>query len=205
MEPIQESLTFDDVLLLPRYSQILPAETNISTNLSKSIKLKIPFISSAMDTVTESKMAIAIGKEGGLGIIHRNLNIKLQSIEVEKVKKLNIYVGAAIGTSDKDIDRTKALIDKDVDLLVIDTAHGHSKKVLNTLAKIKKIASNQTICVGNIATGEAAKMLYNAGADILKVGIGPGSICTTRIVAGIGVPQISALIDVKKKFKKKKN
>lgn len=204
MEPIQESLTFDDVLLLPRYSQILPAETNISTNLSKSIKLKIPFISSAMDTVTESKMAIAIGKEGGLGIIHRNLNIKLQSIEVEKVKKLNIYVGAAIGTSDKDIDRTKALIDKDVDLLVIDTAHGHSKKVLNTLAKIKKIASNQTICVGNIATGEAAKMLYNAGADILKVGIGPGSICTTRIVAGIGVPQISALIDVKKNLKNKK-
>ena len=157
-----------------------------------------------MDTVTESKMAIAIAKEGGLGVIHRNLNIKKQSIEVLKVKNKKLLVGAAVGTNNSEIDRVKSLIDNDVDLIVIDTAHGHSKKVLKILSKIRKIISKKTLCVGNIASGEAAKRLYDVGADIVKVGIGPGSICTTRMVAGIGVPQISAIIDVKKKLKQKK-
>ena len=204
MEPIKEALTFDDVLLEPRYSSVLPSDTNIGTKISDNINLKVPFLSSAMDTVTESKMAIAMSRAGGLGVIHRNLKTKIQSKEVLKVKKLNLNVGAAIGTSMEDIERAKSLIDNDVDLLVIDTAHGHSKKVLNILSKIKKIAKKKTLCVGNIATGEAARMLYNAGADILKVGIGPGSICTTRMVAGIGVPQISAIIEVKKIMKNKK-
>ena len=202
MEAIKEALTFDDVLLLPRFSEILPSDTNITVNLSKNIKLNTPFLSSAMDTVTESMMAIAIAKSGGIGIIHRNLNIKKQSKEVGKVKKKNLLVGAAIGTNTEDIIRAKSLVDSGVDLIVIDTAHGHSKKVLNILKNVKK--NKIPICVGNIATAEAAKKLYNSGADIIKVGIGPGSICTTRMVAGIGVPQITAIMEVHKALKGKK-
>ena len=204
MEPIKEALTFDDVLLLPRYSSIVPAKTNITTNLSNNINLKIPFISSAMDTVTESKMAIAMASNGGIGVIHRNLDIKKQCNEIKKVKKIRMKVGAAIGTSKKEITRAKNLIDSGTDMIVIDTAHGHSKNVLTMLNKLKKFSDRVTICVGNIATGEAAKHLYDSGADILKVGIGPGSICTTRMVAGIGVPQITALLNVKKAIRKKK-
>ena len=204
MAAITEALTFDDVLLLPRYSNVLPSDAEISLNLTNKIKLKTPFLSSAMDTVTESKMAIAIGDSGGMGIIHRNLNIKKQSNEVAKVKKFNLKVGAAIGTNNDDLDRAKSLIDNGVDLIVIDTAHGHSEKVLNILKKVKKTYNKIPICVGNVATGEAAKKLYNSGADIIKVGIGPGSICTTRMVAGIGVPQITAIIEVSKALKGKK-
>ena len=205
MGAIKEALTFDDVLMLPRYSTILPRSTNISLKLTKKIVLEVPFLSSAMDTVTESKMAIAIGKEGGIGVVHRNMSIKKQSSEIKKVKNKNLSVGAAVGTNKEDLDRAKSLINKGVDLIVIDTAHGHSEKVLKILSKLKKIVGNIPICVGNIATGEAAKKLYNSGADIIKVGIGPGSICTTRMVAGIGVPQISAIMDDKKSLKKKKN
>ena len=204
MGSIKEALTFDDVLILPRYSNILPVNTNITLNLSKKIILKVPFISSAMDTVTESNMAIAMAKVGGIGIIHRNLKIKLQAKEVQKVKKKNLLVGAAIGTNQEDLDRAQSLEDNGVDLIVIDTAHGHSKKVLDTLSKIKKKNSKIPICVGNVATGEAAKKLYNSGADIIKVGIGPGSICTTRMVSGIGVPQITAIMEVKKTLNKRK-
>ena len=204
METIKESLTFDDVLLIPKYSDVLPSETNISLNLTKKITLKVPFLSSAMDTVTESKMAVAIAQAGGIGIIHRNLNIKKQSDEVLKVKKKKLIVGAAVGTNYEDLERARSLIDNGCDLIVIDTAHGHSAKVLKVLSKLKKINLNAPICVGNIATAEASKKLYNSGADIIKVGIGPGSICTTRMVAGIGVPQISAIMEVKGALKKKK-
>ncbi len=204
MVTIKESLTFDDVLILPRFSNILPKKTDISLKLTNKIVLKVPFLSSAMDTVTESRMAIAIGKEGGIGVIHRNLSINKQSLEIKKVKKKKLLVGAAVGTNQEDFDRAKSLIDSGADLIVIDTAHGHSEKVLKTLNKLKKTVGNVPICVGNIATGEAAKKLYNSGADIIKVGIGPGSICTTRMVAGIGVPQISAVMDVKKALNKKK-
>ena len=203
MVSIKEALTFDDVLLLPRYSSVLPSKTNIYLKLTKKISLKVPFLSSAMDTVTESKMAIAIAKEGGIGVIHRNLNVKDQSQEVKKVKNKRLIVGAAIGTNKEDLDRARSLLINGVDLIVIDTAHGHSEKVLKTLSKLKKIVKEVPICVGNIATGEAAKRLYNSGADIIKVGIGPGSICTTRMVAGIGVPQISAIMEVKKALNKK--
>ena len=203
MDTIKEALTFDDVLLIPKYSDVIPLNTNIFLQLTKNISLKVPFMSSAMDTVTESKMAIAIAKEGGMGIIHRNLNIKDQSNEVKKVKDKKLLVGAAIGTNQEDLDRARSLSLNGVDLVVIDTAHGHSEKVLRTLSKIKRIIKKVPICVGNIATGEAAKKLYNSGADIIKVGIGPGSICTTRMVAGIGVPQISAIMEVKKALNKK--
>ena len=203
MVTIKEALTFDDVLMLPRFSSILPSNTDISLELTNKIKLKVPFLSSAMDTVTESNMAIAMAQEGGIGVIHRNLNIKKQSSEIKKVKNKKLLVGAAVGTNKEDFDRAKALIDSGADLIVIDTAHGHSKKVLEILSKLKKIKSKVPFCVGNIATGEAAKKLYNSGADIIKVGIGPGSICTTRMVAGIGVPQVSAIMDVKKALNKK--
>ena len=203
MGTIKEALTFDDVLMLPRFSSILPSNTDISLKLTNNINLKVPFLSSAMDTVTESNMAIAMAQEGGIGIIHRNLNIQKQSSEVKKVKNKKLLVGAAVGTNKEDFERAKALIDSGADLIVIDTAHGHSKKVLKTLSKLKKIKSKIPFCVGNIATGEAAKKLYNSGADIIKVGIGPGSICTTRMVAGIGVPQISAIMDVRKALNKK--
>ena len=203
MEPINEALTFDDVLLLPQYSSVLPSETDISISLTKKIILKAPFLSSAMDTVTEAKMAIAMAESGGIGIIHRNLNIKSQAIEISKVKKKKLIVGAAVGTNNDDLERSKHLIDTGCDLIVIDTAHGHSEKVLKTLSRLKKM-TKIPICVGNIATAEAAKKLYNFGADIIKIGIGPGSICTTRMVAGIGVPQISAIMEVKRALKNKK-
>ena len=198
MGAIKESLTFDDVTLVPQYSSILPYEPITKTELSKNLKLNIPLLSSAMDTVTESKMAIAIAKSGGLGIIHKNLNPKKQALEVKKVKKNNMIVGAAVGTNEKDIDRVYKLLESKVDLIVVDTAHGHTKKVLAIINKIKKISKNSIVCAGNIATGKAAKFLADSGVDIVKVGIGPGSICTTRLVTGIGVPQLSAVLDVKK-------
>ena len=204
MGTIKEALTFDDILMLPRYSNILPSETSIKLNLTNKIQLDVPFLSSAMDTVTESRMAIAMAKVGGIGVIHRNLKIKKQTQEVVKVKRKNLLAGAAVGTNYEDLERARSLIDNGIDLIVIDTAHGHSEKVLKVLSKLKKLTSKVPICAGNIATGEAAKKLYNSGADIIKVGIGPGSICTTRMVAGIGVPQISAIMDVKKALNKKK-
>ena len=204
MEVIKEALTFDDVLLVPRYSSVLPSETNLNIDLGNNLKLKIPFLSSAMDTVTESSMAIAISQKGGLGIIHRNLSINEQCKEVKKVKNKNLIVGAAVGTTNEDLLRTKSILDSGVDLIVIDTAHGHSDRVIKILSKIKKINLKKPICVGNIATAEAALKLYNEGADILKVGIGPGSICTTRMIAGIGMPKISEVTEVKKGKRTKK-
>jgi len=201
MGTIKESLTFDDVALVPQYSSVLPHETITKTELNKNLKLNIPLLSSAMDTVTESKMAIAIAKSGGLGIIHKNLNPKNQALEVKKVKKNNIFVGAAVGTNEEDIDRVYKLLESKVDLIVVDTAHGHTKKVLTIINKIKKISKKTIVCAGNIATGKAAKFLADSGADIVKVGMGPGSICTTRLVTGIGVPQLSAVLDVKKALK----
>ena len=133
MGTIKESLTFDDVLLIPQYSSILPSETDITIDLTRKVMLKVPFLSSAMDTVTEAKLAIAMAKAGGIGIIHRNFNIKNQANEVFKVKKKNLIVGAAVGTNKDDILRAKTLIDNGCDLIVIDTAHGHSKKVLEIL------------------------------------------------------------------------
>ncbi len=204
MGTIKDSLTFDDVSLIPQHSSIVPNETITSVELFKNLKLKIPLISSAMDTVTESKMAIAIAKLGGIGVIHRNLSIEKQLQEVKKVKKQKLLVGAAIGVSNHDLDRAKKLSKANVDLLVIDTAHGHTNKVLKIIKKIKKIIKKVPLCAGNIATGKAAKFLADSGVDIVKVGIGPGSICTTRLVAGVGVPQLSAVIEVKNALRKTK-
>ena len=202
MGPIKEALTFDDVTMAPKYSEVLPSEVDTSTQLSKCLKLNIPLLSSAMDTVTESKMAIAIAKAGGIGVIHRNLNIKKQIEEIKKVKKLKLLVGAAVGAGPLELIRAEAILKENIDLIVVDTAHGHSKKVAEIIKAIKKLKTNKTtLCAGNIATAEAAKFLIKLGVDIVKVGIGPGSICTTRLVAGIGVPQLSAILDVKKGIK----
>ncbi len=205
MDPIKEALTFDDVTMSPKYSEILPSEVDTSIKLSPNLSLKIPLLSSAMDTITESKMAIALAKAGGIGVIHRNLDIKKQIEEIKKVKKLNLLVGAAVGAGPMEIKRAAAILKEKIDLIVVDTAHGHSKKVADTIKMIKKIKTKKTtLCAGNIATAEAAKFLIKLGVDIIKVGIGPGSICTTRLVAGIGVPQLSAIIEVKKGIKKNK-
>lgn len=321
---IREALTFDDVLLIPAASDVLPDGVDTSTQLTKSIRLNIPLLSSAMDTVTESQMAIAMAQHGGLGIIHRNMSIEEQAEQVRRVKRyesgmvvnpitidpnatlgdalemmarfnisgipvteersgklvgiltnrdvrfaenkaqpvrelmtaeniIKVYnkvdkdearkllhkhriekllvvdnderciglvtvkdiekaikfphackddkdrlrVGAAIGTGPQNLERAQALADAELDVLVVDTAHGHSKGVLGMVEEVRKLRGNQMqIIAGNIATGAAAKALIEAGADAVKVGIGPGSICTTRIVAGVGVPQLTAIMDV---------
>ena len=320
-------LTYDDVLLVPSYSEQLPNEVDIKSKFSKNINLNIPIVSAAMDTVTESKMAIAMAQEGGLGVLHKSMTIKNQADKVKKVKRSesgmildpvtlkenslvseakncmreysiggipivnnkNVLIGivtnrdlrfendnskklsevmtksnlvtadvgvtmqeaesilqkhkieklpvvnsknelsglitfrdiqklslkpksnkddfgrlkvaAAIGVSDDSIDRCKALVDAGVDAIVIDTAHGHSKGVINVLKQIKKQYSKIDVIVGNIATAEAAKFLVKAGADGIKVGIGPGSICTTRVIAGVGYPQLSAIYEVSNAIK----
>ncbi len=322
-EKIPTGLTFDDVLLLPQYSEVLPHEVDISTYITKKIKLNIPILSAAMDTVTDYRMAKAIAREGGIGIIHRNMSIEEQAEQVSKVKRsemgmilepvtvepqttvkeaLNLMaqykisglpvvdkegrvigiitnrdvryvaptnydkpvelfmtpkeklitatpgitleeakeifarhkveklpivdeegklrglitikdlekrekypnaakdefgrllVGAAVGTAPETLDRVAALVDAGVDLVVVDTAHGHSKRVLETVKEIKKHFPELQVMAGNIATKEGAQALIDAGADAVKVGVGPGSICTTRVVAGVGVPQITAIM-----------
>lgn len=321
MKDFRESLTYDDVLLLPQKSRVLPKEVNIKTNLAKDIYLNIPFVSAAMDTVTESSMAIAMAREGGIGIIHKNMSIQRQINEVKRVKRsesgminspktvlpdilLNeavetmnkmeisalcvvdeedkllgllthrdvmfekdltktvkevmtykniitskigttseqaieifkkykieklpivddnnnltglmtvkdvekqmwfpnackdkkgrLRVGAAVGTSFETLDRVEGLIESGVDLIIIDTAHGHSQGVLNMIERVRDIHSDITLIAGNIATKSATEDLIKAGVDAIKVGIGPGSICTTRVVAGIGVPQLTAVMD----------
>ena len=324
----QKALTFDDVLLLPRYSDFIPSEASTQTKLTKNINIKVPLISAAMDTVTESRMAIALAEVGGIGIIHKNNSINEQVLEVKTVKKyesgvvrdpltiesdksigelikltteLNIsgmpvvdngqlkgivtsrdfryadnmdakvssimtphdhlitveegtsqetvkklmhenriekvlvidqsgalgglvtmkdieksaehpdatkdnsgslMVGAALGTGPDTLERAQALYEAGVDLFVIDSAHGHSKNVIETIKIIKKEFPSVDVIGGNIATPEGALELVKAGADAVKVGMGPGSICTTRIIAGIGVPQISAILDIKEALKK---
>ena len=324
----QKALTFDDVLLLPRYSDFVPSEASTQTKLTKNINIKVPLVSAALDTVTESRMAIALAEVGGIGIIHKNNSIDEQVLEVKTVKKyesgvvrnpltiesdksigeliqltteLNIsgmpvvdngklkgivtsrdfryadnmdaqvssimtqydqlitveegtsqetvkklmhenriekvlvidqsgalgglvtmkdieksaehpdatkddsgslMVGAALGTSSDTLERAKALYEAGVDLFVIDSAHGHSKNVIETIKIIKKEFPSIDVIGGNVATPEGALELVKAGADAVKVGMGPGSICTTRIIAGIGVPQISAILDIKEALKK---
>ena len=254
-----EGLTFDDVLLVPAYSEVLPREVNLQTRFSRNILLNIPVVSAAMDTVTEAPMAIALAREGGIGVIHKNMSVAEQAAEVRKVKRAEngmiddpvtirdtetdrkhvravlqqykveklpvvnaegkivglitykditkeklhpnackdargrLRVAAGIGITPDAIDRVRALVAEGVDAVVLDSAHGHSKGVLDKLREIKAAFPNLDVVVGNVATPEAARDLVAAGADGVKVGIGPGSICTTRIVAGVGVPQLTAI------------
>ncbi len=322
-EPVfTEALTFDDILLAPAYSEVLPARTEVRTRLTRRIELAIPLVAAAMDTVTEAPMAIAMAQHGGLGIIHKNMTVEAQAAQVVQVKKFEagmvvnpltvspdvpvaealrlmaehgisglpvtdprsgrlvgiltnrdvrfvadtsvpvrelmtsdrlvtvregvsrgeamrllhrhriekllvvdgdyrlvglitvkdiekaqrfpdavkdeqgrLRVGAATGTGEAGVARAMALIEAGADIVVVDTAHGHSKGVLDTVARIRRLANDAQIVGGNVATAEAARALIEAGADAVKVGIGPGSICTTRIVAGVGVPQFTAVLE----------
>ena len=206
MEPrnpsFQFGLTFDDILLIPGYSDFSRKDINLSTKFSKRIKISIPLVSAPMDTVTENKLAIELAKLGGIGIIHRNLSIKNQALEVKKVKNKNLLVGAAIGASSGFEARIKALVKVGVDVVVVDSAHGYSKRVIETIKFIKKNYKNIDVIGGNIATHDGAKALIAAGADGLRVGMGPGAICTTRIISGMGVPQITAIMETFKVAKK---
>lgn len=206
MEPRNSSfkfgLTFDDILLVPGYSDFSRKDIDLSTKLSKRIKISIPLVSSPMDTVTESKLAIELAKLGGIGIIHRNLSIENQAGEVKKVKSKKLLVGAAIGVSAGFEDRIKGLSKVGVDVVIVDSAHGYSKGVIETTKFIKKNYKNIDVIAGNIATFDGAKALIAAGADGLRVGMGPGAICTTRIISGMGIPQITAILETVKAAKK---
>lgn len=195
------ALTFDDVLLKPGFAGFSRSDIKLSTKLTRNITLDAPLVSSPMDTVTESKLAIALAKFGGIGIIHRNLTIKDQAAEVAKVKKAGFVVGAAVGSSPGYEERVEALVSAGVDVIIIDSAHGFSKFVVEALAHIKKTTKVDVIA-GNIATAEGAEALIKAGADGLRVGMGPGAICTTRLVSGMGVPQLTAIIDTAAAAKK---
>jgi IMP dehydrogenase len=205
------ALTFDDVLLVPRASDVLPAQVSVATRLG-SVALHIPLLSSAMDTVTESGTAVAIASHGGLGVIHKNLPVERQAEEVARTKDAPVpapnarfagsaavdrhgrfVVGAAVGVGGDRDRRLLALLAAGVDLIVIDTAHGHSRGVLEAAAAVKRAHPEITLVTGNVATAEGARAAFEAGADVVKVGVGPGSICTTRIVAGTGVPQLTAV------------
>jgi IMP dehydrogenase len=190
-------LTYDDVLLLPDESDVVPSEVNTRTRLTRNIEIDVPVISSAMDTVTEARMAIAMAKAGGIGIIHRNLSIEDQVKHVIEAKKSGL-AGAAVGVGEDGFARASALIDAGVNVVVVDTAHGHHRAVLDSVARIRKAFPKIEIIGGNIATRAGAQALINAGVDAVKVGVGPGSICTTRVVAGVGVPQITAIMEAHK-------
>lgn len=202
--PLRCALTFNDVLLLPGFSDFSRSEIDLTSNLTKTIKLKVPFISSPMDTVTEAKLAIAVAAAGGIGIIHRNLAPGKQAGEVAKVKSKGLLVGAAVGPNNGFEDRVKLLLPAGVDVVVVDSAHGYTKYTIDTIKILKKKYPKIQIIAGNIATYEGAKALIAAGADALRVGMGPGAICTTRVVSGMGVPQITALADTVRAAKRTK-
>ena len=206
----KEGITFDDVLLIPAESHVLPNEVDLSTQLAPNLKLNIPLISAGMDTVTEGRMAAAMAKMGGLGVVHKNLSIQAQADEVRLAKNTpvtaedthaavdkdgKLLVAAAVGVTSDTFERAEALFEAGADAIVIDTAHGHSAGVLRKIKEIRDHFPHNTLIAGNVATGEGTRALFEAGVDVVKVGIGPGSICTTRVVAGVGVPQLTAIYD----------
>lgn len=192
---IARGYSFDDVLIVPKYNRIISRrDVSFQTQVTSNYKLDIPIIAANMDTVCESAMAIAIGRLGGLGVIHRFLDIADQVAEVKKVKEHNLITAAAIGVKDYEV-RVKALSEAGINILVLDVAHGHSKRVGKTLDYIKENYPKIDVMVGNIATKDAAEYFISKKADAIKIGIGPGSMCTTRIMAGAGVPQLTAIMD----------
>ena len=206
-----EALTFDDILLLPNYSEVKRQDTDISVHLHPKIRLPLPVLSSPMDTVTEESMAIAMALDGGLGILHRNVSVENQASMVQKVKQhkgknrsessvdsavddsKSLLVGAAVGVGSDTMERVDMLLKAKADVIVVDSSHGYTKFVIDTVREIKSKYPTCVLMAGNIATYDGARALIDAGADILRVGMGPGSICTTRIISGMGVPQISAV------------
>jgi len=198
-------LTFDDVLLIPKLTSVESRSTvDLSTKLTKKITLKAPIISANMDTVTEADMAIAVAAIGGIGIIHRFLTIEAEVGEIKKVKKFRHKVGAAIGIRSDYKQRCKALISAGADVIVIDIAHGYSSFFIRVLRELTKKFPKTEFIAGNVATAEAAEAMIRNGAAAVKVGIGPGALCTTRLVSGSGVPQLTAIsdcVEVAKQYK----
>lgn len=193
---IGRGFSFNDVLIVPKYNKISSRkEVSFQTKVTKNYSLDIPIIAANMDTVCESEMAIAIGKLGGLGVIHRFLTIEEQVEEIKKVKEAGLITAAAVGVKDYE-ERVKALNEVGVNIIVLDVAHGHSKRTGKTLDFIKENYPKIDVMVGNVATKDAADYFISKKADAIKIGIGPGSMCTTRIMAGAGVPQITAIMDV---------
>jgi IMP dehydrogenase len=197
---VSESFTFDDVLIRPAASAIEPSEASLKTKIA-GIELSVPFLSAAMDRVTDAKMALALSKLGALGVIHRNCSVDEQVSMVKKVKAAGGRCAAACGPFH--LERAKALDAAGADIVVVDCAHGHNLNVLASAKKIKKSLKHAKLIFGNIATAEAAKAACEF-ADAVKVGVGPGSICTTRLISGVGVPQLSAILDVVSVASKKK-
>lgn len=191
-------LTYDDVLLLPNYSEITPPEVSLGVDLGMHLSLKVPIISAPMDTVTEKALAISLGMAGGLGIIHRNLSIAEQANQVKEVRGAGVPVGAAVGVGSDLLERVQQVVDCGVSLICVDSAHGFTKNVIEAVQYIAKKHSSIPLMAGNVATYEGAKALFQAGADLVKVGMGPGSICSTRVMSGMGVPQLSALAETVK-------
>lgn len=189
-------LSFDDVLIVPAYSEVIPSEVSLQTSIAKDFFLDLPILSAAMDTVSERDMGIVMSKAGGMAVIHKNLSIQEQAAEVAAVKAAGGRVGAAIGTAADAIERGDALISAGADAIFVDTAHGHSKNVGNVVKNLRAKYPDLIIVAGNIATADGALFLKDMGASAVKVGIGPGSICTTRVVSGCGYPQLSAIHDV---------
>jgi IMP dehydrogenase len=193
---IGKGCAFDDVLIVPKYNKINSRkDVNFRTKVTRNHWIDIPILAANMDTICESKMAIALGKLGGLGVIHRFLSIYDQANEVRKVKREGLLCAAAVGTKDCH-ERVGALVESGADIIVLDVAHGHSKKLGKALDWVKETFPKIDVMAGNIATKDAAEYFISKGADAVKVGIGPGSVCTTRIMAGVGVPQITAISDV---------
>ncbi|MBZ6002591.1 IMP dehydrogenase [Leuconostoc gelidum subsp. aenigmaticum] len=205
-------LTFDDIKLIYDQKRVVKVdEVTVGTSLTPTLNLKLPLLSAAMDTVTESRFAIALAKLGGLGVVHKNMTIAEQADEIKQVKMAEfdavkypnaaidsqgrLLVAGAVGVTSDTVKRVEAMVAFGVDAIVLDSAHGHSEGVLRKVSEVRDAFPDLNIIAGNIATTDGAAALYDAGADVVKVGIGPGSICTTRIVAGIGVPQISAVRD----------
>lgn len=200
------ALSYDDVLLVPKYSDLESRnEVSLETKISKRITLQLPLVSANMSDVTGVEMAVELAKLGGLGVIPRFLPIDMQADEVKKVKIQKVLVGAAVGARNGIIERAEALVKAGADILFIDVAHGHMQKNLDATSKLKQMFGKTVdIVSGNSATFEAADALFNAGADCVKVGVGPGSICTTRIETGSGVPQITAIIESARAARKHK-
>jgi len=192
---IDKGYSYDDVLIVPKYNKVVSRkDVCFKTKVTKKYFIEIPILVANMDTICESKMAIAVGKLGGLGVIHRFLTVEEQVKEVEKVKKENLICAAAVGIKDYE-ERVKKLSEAKVNILVLDVAHGHSKRTGRVLDLIKQNYPHLDVMAGNIATKDSAKYFLSKGADAIKVGIGAGSVCTTRIMTGTGIPQITAIMD----------
>lgn len=197
------ALTFNDILLLPGYADFSRSEINLATQFTKKIKLKSPFVSAPMDTVTESQLAIALAQIGGIGIIHRNLTIADQANEVAKVTKKKLLVAAATGAHQGFQERAAALIKAGVYAICIDSADGYKEPIIKAITYMKNTYPDIEIISGNVATYDGAKAMIAAGADAIRVGMGPGAICTTRIITGMGVPQVTAVMEAVRAAKTK--